>query len=87
MSEPVAARGKQAVAQGKVEDIEMSRDKYAKYLKHAAEEGEEDEQPDLRRLHAMRMLAAELDAQWPLPLPGARMQASSLRPSCCLQLQ
>mgnify|MGYP003383509557 FL=1 len=36
---PVAARGKQAVAQGKVEDIEMSRDKYAKYLKHAAEEG------------------------------------------------
>lgn len=26
------------------------------------EEGEEDEQPDLRRLHAMRMLAAELDA-------------------------
>ena len=35
---PVAARGKQAVAQGKVEDLEMSRAKYVKYLEHAAEE-------------------------------------------------
>lgn len=35
---PVAARGKQAIAQGKVEDIEMNRAKYVKYLKHAAEE-------------------------------------------------
>jgi hypothetical protein len=35
---PVAARGKQAVAQGKVEDLEMSRAKYVKYLAHAAEE-------------------------------------------------
>ncbi len=36
---PVTARGKQAVAQGKVEDLEMSRAKYVNYLKHAAEEG------------------------------------------------
>ena len=35
---PVAARGKQAVAQGKVEDLEMTRAKYVKYLAHAAEE-------------------------------------------------
>ncbi len=35
---PVAARGKQAVAQGKVEDLEMSRAKYVSYMKHAAEE-------------------------------------------------
>jgi len=35
---PVAARGKQAVAQGKVEDLEMTRAKYVKYLEHAAEE-------------------------------------------------
>ena len=35
---PVTARGKQAVAQGKVEDLEMSRAKYVKYLEHAAEE-------------------------------------------------
>lgn len=36
---PVSARGKQAVAQGKVEEIEMSRDKYIKFRKHSAEEG------------------------------------------------
>ena len=36
---PVTARGKQAVAQGKVEDLEMSRAKYVKFLEHAAEEG------------------------------------------------
>jgi hypothetical protein len=35
---PVAARGKQAVAQGKVEDLEMNRGKYVQYMKHAAEE-------------------------------------------------
>lgn len=35
---PVTARGKQAVAQGKVEDLEMSRGKYVQYRKHAAEE-------------------------------------------------
>jgi hypothetical protein len=37
---PVAARGKQAVAQGKVEDLEMSRAKYIRHLKHLAEEQE-----------------------------------------------
>ena len=36
---PVAARGKQAVAQGKVEELEMNRGKYVKFLKHAAAEG------------------------------------------------
>ncbi len=35
---PVAARGKQAVAQGKVEDLEMSRAKYVQHLKHLAKE-------------------------------------------------
>ena len=42
---PVAARGKQAVAQGKVEDLEMSRAKYVQFRKHAAKEqgGEFDE--------------------------------------------
>lgn len=35
---PVAARGKQAVAQGKVEDLEMTRAKYVQYLEHAAKE-------------------------------------------------
>jgi len=36
---PVSARGKRAVAQGKVEQIEMSRDKYVQFRKHSAEEG------------------------------------------------
>ena len=35
---PLAARGKQAVAQGKVEDLEMSRAKYVNYRQHAAKE-------------------------------------------------
>jgi hypothetical protein len=35
---PVAARGKEAVAQGKVERLEMSRDKYVKHQKHLAKE-------------------------------------------------
>lgn len=35
---PVAARGKEAVAQGKVERLEMSRDKYLKHQKHLAKE-------------------------------------------------
>ncbi|MEO8196952.1 MAG: DUF4920 domain-containing protein [Thermoanaerobaculia bacterium] len=35
---PVAARGKQAVAQGKVEDLEMSRSKYIQFREHAAKE-------------------------------------------------
>lgn len=35
---PVAARGKQAIAQGKVEDLEMNRAKYVQHLKHLAEE-------------------------------------------------
>jgi len=35
---PVAARGQQAVAQGKVEKIEMSRDKYVRFQKHLAKE-------------------------------------------------
>ena len=35
---PLAARGKQAVAQGKVEDLEMSRAKYVQYREHAAKE-------------------------------------------------
>lgn len=35
---PVGAKGKRAVAQGKVEDLEMSRGKYVQYRKHAAKE-------------------------------------------------
>ncbi|MEO7795214.1 MAG: DUF4920 domain-containing protein [Thermoanaerobaculia bacterium] len=35
---PVTARGKRAVAQGKVEDLEMSRAKYVQFRKHAAKE-------------------------------------------------
>lgn len=35
---PLAARGKQAVAQGKVEDLEMTRAKYVQYREHAAKE-------------------------------------------------
>lgn len=35
---PLAARGKQAVAQGKVEDLEMSRAKYIQFREHAAKE-------------------------------------------------
>jgi hypothetical protein len=35
---PVAARGKQAIAQGKVERLEMSRARYVRHLKHLAEE-------------------------------------------------
>jgi hypothetical protein len=35
---PVAARGKEAMAQGKVERLEMSRDKYVKHQKHLAKE-------------------------------------------------
>ena len=35
---PISARGKMAIAQGKVEDLEMSRAKYVKFRKHAAEE-------------------------------------------------
>ena len=35
---PLSARGKQAVAQGKVEDLEMSRAKYVQYREHAAKE-------------------------------------------------
>lgn len=35
---PLSARGKQAVAQGKVQDLEMTRDKYLQYREHAAKE-------------------------------------------------
>lgn len=35
---PVSARGHQASAQGKVEKIEMSRDRYVKFQKHLAKE-------------------------------------------------
>lgn len=35
---PLAARGKEAVAQGKVQDLEMSRAKYLQYREHAAKE-------------------------------------------------
>lgn len=46
---PVAARGKQAVAQGKVEDLEMSRAKYVKYRQHAAKEtGEKFDEASLQ---------------------------------------
>ena len=35
---PVSAKGKRATAQGKVEDLEMSRAKYIQHRKHAAKE-------------------------------------------------
>lgn len=35
---PVSAKGKRAVAQGKVEDLEMSRAKYVQHRKHLAKE-------------------------------------------------
>jgi hypothetical protein len=38
---PVSSRGKQAVAQGKIEDLEMTRAKYIKHLKHLAKENGE----------------------------------------------
>ncbi len=38
---PVSARGKQGVAQGKIEDLEMTRAKYIKHLKHLAKENGE----------------------------------------------
>ena len=35
---PVSARGKQAIAEGKVEAIEMSRDRYIRFQAHLAQE-------------------------------------------------
>ena len=46
---PLAARGKQAVAQGKVEDLEMSRAKYVQYREHAAkEQGEKFDEASIK---------------------------------------
>lgn len=36
---PVSARGKRALAEGRVEEISMSRDEYVQFRKHAAGEG------------------------------------------------
>lgn len=45
---PMSSRGKQAIAQGKVERLEMTRPKYLKYLKHiAAEQGKELEEASI----------------------------------------
>ncbi len=78
---PVAARGKQAVAQGKVEDLEMTRAKYVKYLEHAAEEqgGKFDEATPSRatvrststRSPAPARRSASRAERWPAPQGGA----------------